>query len=38
VQIDDEDLDTLRLNVIVDDVRDGEGHVELKDTSLLRNQ
>ena len=37
VQIDDVDLETLRLNVIVDDARDGEGHVELKDTSLLRN-
>jgi hypothetical protein len=37
VQIAAEDLDTLRLNVIVDDARDGEGHVELSNTSLLRN-
>ena len=37
VRIDPKDLDTLRLNVVVDDVRDGEGHIELKNTSLLRN-
>lgn len=37
VQIDPADLDTLRLHVIVDDARDGEGHVELANTSLLRN-
>ncbi len=37
VQIDADDLDTLRVNVVVDDARDGQGHVELSNTSLLRN-
>jgi hypothetical protein len=37
VQIDPDALETLRVSVTVDDVRDGDGYVELRDVSLKQN-